>query len=289
VTDAAAIIERAEDIAERVLFHHAIETDAADLVPLRNLDAIADAGLYGITALPAYGGLGGDVAVLCGVIEALAGGCLTTAFVWVQHQTPLRTISGSPNEALKNAWLPRMCLVNGRTEGDRQVVSALVPAEESETLSVQPLRLTACNGSGTVGMRLQGHFVPEEMVVAVDAYKPPPARDGGGRPNGSLSLGVARRCCSLIGPSPLDDELDLCRRLLGEAGESGMADARAAASHLAFRAAAALVVAKGSTSLFPTSHAQRLLREAAFLQVFGSRPAIRAGLLMRFSAGGARM
>jgi hypothetical protein len=127
-------------------------------------------------------------------------------------------------------------------------------------------------------------FVPDESVIGVDAYRAPPPYDGGGRPNGSLSLGVARRCCALIGPGPLDAEMDARRRQLDEASEQTMAEARAAASELAIRAASALIVTQGSTSLFPMQHAQRLLREAAFLQVFGSRPATREALLRRLTS-----
>jgi hypothetical protein len=102
-----------------------------------------------------------------------------------------------------------------------------------------------------------------------------------------LSLGVAHRCCSLIGPGPLDADLEARRRELDQASEETMAEARAAAAELALRAAGALVIAQGSTSLLPAQHVQRLLREAAFLQVFGSRPAIRGALLRRFGAAGA--
>jgi alkylation response protein AidB-like acyl-CoA dehydrogenase len=176
-------------------------------------------------------------------------------------------------------------LVNGRTGDDARVVSALVPAVASDSFSVEPLRLLAANASGTVRARLRGVFVPADRVVNVEPYSAPPPYDGGGRPNGSLALGVARRCCTLIGPCALDDALAGRRRQLDEANEETMADARAAACELAWRAAGALVVAQGSSSLFPASHAQRLLREAVFLQVFGSRPAIRAALLRRQGAG----
>jgi hypothetical protein len=121
-------------------------------------------------------------------------------------------------------------------------------------------------------------------VVNVEPYRPPPAYDGGGRPNGSLALGVARRCCALIGPSALDEELVARRRQLDEASDETMAEARAAACELALRAAGALVVHTGSSSLLPDSHAQRLLREAVFVQVFGSRTATRDALLRRLIA-----
>jgi alkylation response protein AidB-like acyl-CoA dehydrogenase len=326
-----SIVSVAEDLAETLLFPAALDTDAAKLVPLRNLDALAEAGLYGAVGPREYGGVGWDVTAFCSVVEALAGGCLSTTFVWIQHNTPVRTVAASPNEALKQEWLPELCagrrragiafgglragpstvvarpvesgwlldgevplvsgwgridvlLVNGRTEDDSQVVSAFVPAVAGEALSVQPLRLVAANASGTVRARLRGVFVPTERVVNVEPYRPPPAHDGGGRPNGSLSLGVAGRCCALIGPSALDAELAARRRQLDEASDQTMAEARAAAAELALRAAGALVVAQGSSSLLPSSHAQRLLREAAFLQVFGSRAAIREALLHRQGA-----
>jgi hypothetical protein len=95
---------------------------------------------------------------------------------------------------------------------------------------------------------------------------------------------VARRCLQFIGPSRLDGELDDCRRQLDEAKDEEMAEARAAAAELALRAAAALVVHHGSRSILYHDHAQRLYREAAFLLVFGSRPAIRASILHRLNA-----
>ena len=326
MSDADSPIKTAERLAEALLFPAGLETDAAELVPRRNLDALADAGLYGVLGPREYGGLGADLPTFCSVVEALASGCLTTTFVWIQHQTPVRTLTASPNQGLRDKWLPLLCsgakragiafgglragpsqivareveggwvldgavplvsgwgridvlLVNGRTQDDSGVMSALVPAAASESLAVEPLRLLAVNASGTVRMRLTRHFVAGEMVVSVEPYKPPPEYDGGGRPNGSLALGVARRCCALIGPSGLDAELTNRRRQLDEASEQTMAEARAAAAELALRAAGALVVANGSTSLLPEAQAQRLLREATFLQVFGSRPAIRDSLL----------
>ena len=63
-----------------------------------------------------------------------------------------------------------------------------------------------------------------------------------------------------------------------------MAEARAAASELAVRAAAALAVRDGSRSAGVDQHVQRLAREALFLLVFGSRPGIKSALLRRFGA-----
>jgi alkylation response protein AidB-like acyl-CoA dehydrogenase len=334
VTDADSITRAAQDLADRLLFPTALETDASDLVPRSHLDVLANAGLFGLVGPSEYGGLGADVATFCSVVEALAGGCLSTTFVWIQHHTPVRTIAASGNAAMQQEWLPRLCSGETRAgialgglragptqiearrvddgwllDGDvpyitgwghidvlfvaartatttPEVVTALVSAEASPALAVEPLRLLATNASGTVRATIRSLFVPDERVIGVQPYHSPPPFDGGGRPNGSLSLGVAKRCCAVIGPGPLDAEVDQRRQQLDSAGDETMAEARAAASELALRAAAALVVARGSASLFPQQQAQRLLREATFLQVFGSRPAIRDALLRRLGATG---
>ena len=104
------------------------------------------------------------------------------------------------------------------------------------------------------------------------------------RIHAALALGVAARCCRLLGTGPLDDELAACRRALARAEPETIHDARAAASELALRAAAALVVSVGSGSLVAEEHPQRLAREALFLSVFGGRPPVRTALLRLLGA-----
>jgi alkylation response protein AidB-like acyl-CoA dehydrogenase len=167
---------------------------------------------------------------------------------------------------------------------DGQALRCLVDARESPSLRPEPLRLLAANASGTVRAHFDRHFVPADRVTSLAPYTPPPAYDGGGRPNGSLALGVTRRCLALIGPSSLDAELDARRRQLDDATEETMAEARAAAAMLTVRAAAVLVAHRGSRAIALGDHAERLYREAAFLLVFGSRPAIRTALLRDLGA-----
>lgn len=54
---------------------------------------------------------------------------------------------------------------------------------------------------------------------------------------------------------------------------------RVAQPVLAMRAAVTLAVQTGSSSVLLDSHARRLVREAAFLLVFGTRPRIKEELL----------
>ena len=298
---------------------------------MRHLDLLAEAGLYGLAGPPGSGGLGLDIATACQVIEVLAGCCLTTTFVWMQHHGPVFAVSGA-SDPLRQEWLGPLCrgerragialagvragrarlnarpgeggwllegtapwvsgwrridvaLTAARHEED-SVVSMLVDMTECETLRVEPVALVAVNASATVLIHFLDHFVPPERVVGTQTYAEWQARDAAGlRLNGSLALGVAGRCCRLLGPTALDEALMARRAELDGASTEQMPAARAAASELAMRAASALVAASGSRAALLAEHAQRLAREATFLLAFGQRPAIRSSLLARLGAG----
>jgi alkylation response protein AidB-like acyl-CoA dehydrogenase len=171
-------------------------------------------------------------------------------------------------------------------DGD-DVAFVLVDAVEGPTLTVVPQSLVAVQASATVELRLSGSRVPGDRLVGRTPLAEVRAGDAAGlRLNGSLALGLVRRCARLIGPSPLDDDLAAARAWLEGAGPEELPDARAGAAALAHRAAGALVVATGSSAVRAGSVAERTAREALFLLVFGSRPAIRASLLTRLGAAG---
>lgn len=328
--DVTALARR---LADDVLFPAAAATDAADAVPLELLDVLADAGLYGLAGPADAGGLGLDAATAYSVIEALAGGCLATTFVWVQHHGLVRALAApdAPRE-LRDRWLAPLCrgerragialagllpgpptltarpaargwaldgtspwvtgwgrvdvlLVAARGPDDT-VVWLTVDAGERPGLAAERQRLVAVDASATVRLCFSALEVPAERLVKMEPWDPA----GGGTPlraNGSLALGVTGRCCRLLGPSPLDADLDACRRRLDEAAPADLPAARAAASALAVRAAAALVADQGSRAVNRGHHAERLAREATFLLVFGSRLAIRAALLAELAGPGA--
>ncbi|MGH3171762.1 MAG: acyl-CoA dehydrogenase family protein, partial [Trebonia sp.] len=99
------IVATARRIADDVLFPAALATDTADTLPRELLDTLADAGLYGIAAPADAGGLDADFATMCAVAELLASGCLTTAFVWMQHHGLVRAIGASDRQELREKWL----------------------------------------------------------------------------------------------------------------------------------------------------------------------------------------
>jgi hypothetical protein len=143
----------------------------------------------------------------------------------------------------------------------------------------------ALNASRTVRARFGGVVVRPDMVIGEQDYETARAQSERLRLNGSFALGLVRRCCSLMGPSPLDQELADCRAALDGADETGLPAARAWACELAARASAGLAVGRGSRSALVGDVAERLSREAAFLLVFASRPAIKEALLARLGAG----
>jgi hypothetical protein len=166
------------------------------------------------------------------------------------------------------------------------VISLLVDASPQPGLEAEPVRLSAANASATVRLTFAGTFVAEERVVRVEPYEIARRKSERLRLNGSFPLGVARRCCALLGLSPLDEELRERRAELDSADEEAMPLARARASELAVRTAHALAVHRGARSASAGDVAERLTREAAFLLVFGSRVGIKDGLLRAFNAVG---
>jgi alkylation response protein AidB-like acyl-CoA dehydrogenase len=314
---------RAQAIADDLLFPSAIAVDAADRVPDAHFSAFADAGLYGAAIDPDM-----DLAGLGAIVEALAGGCLASAFVWIQHNTPLMATASagrddllpafasggrragialaglrSPDQPMRVRATGADFILNGRVpwvtgwdmidtvyvaaRDDQDVIHyLLVDAVTSPGLDATLLDLVAVQASRTVNLTFTDLVVPRERLLRTQPYDEWAAADSGGSTlNGFLALGLTERCCRLLGSSPIDRDLAAARDRLVNAGPEDVPAARAAASALAMRAASALAVSTGARAVLRDQHAQRLLREAAFLLVFGSRPAIKAELLRHLTDG----
>jgi alkylation response protein AidB-like acyl-CoA dehydrogenase len=169
---------------------------------------------------------------------------------------------------------------------DDTVVSFVIDAVDQPGIEVTRHRLSAMNASSTVQLAFNECHIPNSRYVGSQPYAPGLKRPEGLRVNGSLALGVARRCCELLGPTSLDDELRQCRDDLDAFETKDVAVSRARAAELAVRASHVLAVSRGSRSAIFGDIAERTTREAALLLVFASRPAIKDALLDLMIEGG---
>jgi alkylation response protein AidB-like acyl-CoA dehydrogenase len=99
------LVAKAQAIADDVLFPAAAEVDAKGEVPRSHFDLLAAEGFYGLAAPVELGGAGAGLPELVGALEALAGGCLSTMFTWMQHHGLVAGLLGSPNETLRSRYL----------------------------------------------------------------------------------------------------------------------------------------------------------------------------------------
>lgn len=323
-------VAAARHLAEDVLFPAAMTIERSSVVPLPYLDALAEAGLYGLHGPPDVGGFDAVQGDAARVVEALGGASLTTAFVWIQHHSSVRAVR-SARPALRDAWIDPLCrgtlrsgiafaalrrpgppamvaepagagwlltgdapwvtgwerigvVYTGARHGD-EVVWALVDATEAPTLIATPSELAAVASSSTVALHLDRHPVGPDRVVDVEAFADWTRRDARDPPtNGYLAIGVAARAAALTGDASLSSAVDRARDALDQAQGDEVTTARAEASLLAVRTAAALVVMGGGRSVELGHHAQRLAREAMFLLVFAQTASIRSAQLASLTA-----
>ncbi len=127
-------LEVAGELSDSLLFPAVLSVDRADAVPVSHLDAFAAAGLYGIAGPPGSGGLDLTGEEALRVIERLAGGCLATTFVWLQHHAAVRAVGGAGG-ALADEWLRPLCTGERRAgvafAGLRRPGPPLLSAEET--------------------------------------------------------------------------------------------------------------------------------------------------------------
>jgi alkylation response protein AidB-like acyl-CoA dehydrogenase len=326
------VLEVARTVADEALRPAAAEVDDSGVLPRGHLDALARAGLYGVSGPVEAGGLGADRDTALRVAEVLAAACLATTFVWIQHQGVVRAIAAS--DAVRDRWLAGVCTGRVRAgvavagirpgteplqasqEGDDWVLTGVVPwvtgwglvdvvhvaalgpdgdvvwllidATAAPTLAAVALDLAAVQASSTVTLTFTGHRVAADRLTSTTTYDEWRAADVASlRGNGSLALGLATRCAELDDDDDVRAAIDRVRDELDRADEAAdagaLAAARATASALAWTAAARLSVARGGRAVLAGGVEQRTVREAAFLLVFGSRPAIKAALQQRLA------
>jgi alkylation response protein AidB-like acyl-CoA dehydrogenase len=337
------LVDLAREIADEVLFPSALDVDASGEIPDGHWRALADAGLYGIAAPLELGGPGLEFADVTEILEVMAGGCLATAFTWVQHHGVLAALAASQNTALRDDLAP--ALVAGRTRGgvafagavpvpprmraerveggwrlsghapfvsgwgvidvlqvsagdvdSGDIVAGIIPAEPSPGITgVTRQSLFVADATNTVALEVDGLVIPDDRIVSrITRADFTAAQNFGSRLNGTLPIGLVRRCAALLEVAGRTSEAQALRadadgirgRLDAGLGDSArLLEARADGAELAVRAAAALVVSDGGSALLTSSPAQLLARYATFTLVAASRPELKRSLVQRFSHG----
>ncbi|MDX1934070.1 MAG: acyl-CoA dehydrogenase family protein [Capsulimonadales bacterium] len=98
-------LDRARGIADTVLEPRAEEIDRNRRFPRENLDALAQAGLVGVTTPKEWGGLGLSGAFQRRFTETLTAACGTTWFILTQHLGACGQIANSANPSLRERYL----------------------------------------------------------------------------------------------------------------------------------------------------------------------------------------
>lgn len=84
-SSARAAVDSAARLAREVLAVHAADVDATGRFPRESVDALAKAGLMGLTIPTAQGGKGQGMRAFAAVAEELAAACGSTAMIYVMH------------------------------------------------------------------------------------------------------------------------------------------------------------------------------------------------------------
>ncbi len=108
-------VRAARRLADELLLPEAGRVDR-DGVPRSHLAALAAAGLFGVSAPTDVGGAAAAPAVSRRVSAILGGACLTTWFVWAQHQSPVRMLDLAHGTPVRDRLLPQLAsgsLVSG--------------------------------------------------------------------------------------------------------------------------------------------------------------------------------
>lgn len=100
--------ERAQAIAEEVLAPLSAEADRTATFPKVQLQALRDAGFFGLRADPAHGGAGEGLLTTAVVVETLAKACPSTALIYKMHIESTEIVARAPTEQQAREITPRI-------------------------------------------------------------------------------------------------------------------------------------------------------------------------------------
>lgn len=89
--DQQAIVDRATEVADEVLAPGAIDTDEKAVFPRASMNALAGAGLLGLTVPKEHGGMGEGLRTMCAVLDVVSQRCASTGMVYLMHLAGVST------------------------------------------------------------------------------------------------------------------------------------------------------------------------------------------------------
>ena len=96
---------RAANLASGIIGLHAADVDEKGRFPSESMDALAAAGLWGLTLPTSVGGAGEGPRTFVAVVEEIATACASTAMVYVMHTAATQAIASSSTLVERDAIL----------------------------------------------------------------------------------------------------------------------------------------------------------------------------------------
>ena len=91
-SDQMEILKKLTQVVQKSIAPHAIETDTNGTFPKAAIQALADAGYFGLTLPKDVGGMAQPPRVFVAVVEEIAQACASTAMIYVMHITATQGI-----------------------------------------------------------------------------------------------------------------------------------------------------------------------------------------------------
>jgi alkylation response protein AidB-like acyl-CoA dehydrogenase len=99
--DLAELRARVQSVVDQVVAPNATQVDTSGAFPRTSVDALAQAGVLGLTSAPEVGGSGAGLRAAAQTIEQLAGTCGSTAMVVLMHYAALTVIEAHGPEDVR--------------------------------------------------------------------------------------------------------------------------------------------------------------------------------------------
>lgn len=152
---------------------HAAAVDRSGQLPAGLFRTFGEQGLAGLVVPQQWGGIGADLATFAACLEAVGGGCASSAWALLSHCASARTLVGVGSDAQKDRYLPH--LASGQLVG-----SALAATEAGGGSNPTGIRTRARRDGADWVLDGSKEFI--SLAGAADLYvvmartaEPPPA------------------------------------------------------------------------------------------------------------------